>query len=321
MDYHLEKEITLLDLTKRDSSYPWCLRETSFKPIDEDEPFVTDYVPCRYGFNFTVSDISLIHSVGFSAKDRFFLPDDEFKVRTKDSKIEANGREFIKATLHSGIRNESGNLDQVTRFSMFGTDRIIDNFILQIFCIDNIEYSGEDRHSISGEIRHTREGETEPDHICINLWLSKNRFDKLARLISDKSVNSATVSIREISGFYSEQSAVYTRTSKVKVLTENEEQEVTITEGDDINLPRLGYIDQFSLSLITGNKFNSKQNHNTLNIESLNEAPEIQHGQVAKLAELIGNQMAQTQIIASRVNNILLFISVCLVVLLLSIWL
>jgi hypothetical protein len=319
MDFHLEKEIILLDHTKRDGYYPWCLREISFKPIDEDEPFVIDYVPWSYGFHFTVSDIALIHRVDFEGEDKLFPPDnDEFKPREEASTIKVKDSEFIKATLHSGICNDGENLEQVTKFSMFGTDRIINNFNLQIFCIDNIEYSGEDRHSISGNISHTWEGETEPDSVCINFWLSKNRFDKLAKLISDKSVNVATVSIRDIPGFYSEHSAVNIRTSNVKVLTGVEEQKITIPERCDITLPTLGDIGQFNLSLITGNILNPKRNFNTLNAESLFEEPQEEEH---KTAELIAAHMTQNQMIASKVNNSLRFISVCLVILLLSTWL
>ena len=322
MDYHLEKEITLLDHTKHDGYHPWCLREASVKPIDEDEPFVTDYVPWRYGFYFTVSEMKLNHQFGLSHEGSYFYPDnDEFQVREKAPKTKFEDKAFINATFHSGICNDGVYLEGATRFSMFGSDRIIDDFNLQIFCIDSNNYSGEERYHIEGGISHTWEGSTEVDSIMITLWLSKKRFDKLARLISERSLDVAKISISDIPGFYSEPSSVNITTNVVKVLTENKEQKVTTPKGSNITPPRLGDIGDFILTLTTRNKFNFKQDFSTLNVKNLFENPPEQNQKEAILTEFIASQMNENQIIASRINNLLQFICVCLVIILLSIWL
>jgi hypothetical protein len=316
MDYHLEKEITLLDYTKRDGSYPWLLREISDKPIDEDDPFVTDFVPYPWGFHFSVSEIRLNQSLGFY-ESSLDLDDEELQVRDKKHEVQIEGSEFITAILHPGICNDGEHLEVATRFSMFGTDRIINNFILQIIC----KGSGEERHKVTGDISHTWESKTEPDSLCIRLFLSKDRFDKFARLISDKSADRAIVSIKDIQGFYSEPCSVSTTSGHIKVLTENKEQKVSTPEGSDIIPPRLGVIGDFSLSLITRSELNLKQDFGTVNIEKLFEEPQERLEQADKLTELITTQMTQNQMIASKVNNLLQFICVCLVIILLSIWL
>jgi hypothetical protein len=312
MDNLLEKEITLLDDTQHDGYYPWCLRETL---LDEETSCSEDYVPFTSGLSFTVSKMRLIRGLNFES-NRDLINDGEFQARKETQELNIENNTGIIATLSPENFDDDGNLESVTRFSMFGTDRKIDRFELRISSVDS---NDEERCFISGCVSYTTDfdyrEETIPDTIDIVLRLSKDRFNNLAELISNRTIDIASIYLGDIDGVYSSPSPLST-TGFVKILTGgSKDQKINKPEGCDIEPPRLGRgISLFNLRFTTLYKSNSKQNDNTKYIKNLFESHSEQK---ADLTEFMVNQIIST----SKINNSLRFISALLVLLLLSIWL
>lgn len=315
MDYPLEKEITLLDETQHDGYYPWCLRETTPEQSKEEESCYEDYVPWPYSLYFNVCEMRLSRGIGFGDL-RFHLNDEEFQIREEAEEINIKDNEAIFATISSGYINENKNIENITRFSMLGTDRTIDNFTLRIFCVDERD---RERCFISGCISYKTDWDyiekTEPDSIEIVLGLSKSRFNHLASLISNRSIDTANLVLGGIDGVYSIPSPL-TTTDFVKILTSDRDQKIHKPEACEIIPPNLnkGAIDHFNLSLTTLYKYNPKQNASTLYVKNLFDSHTEQK---ADLAKFMVNQIIST----SKINNSLRLISVLLGLLLLSIWL
>lgn len=183
---------------------------------------------------------------------------------------------LIRATLHSGLCTDGKWLEKSTRFSMFGTERAINEFSLKIYPVDKKENQSCNVFGCVGfEYERDFSLETIPDSIEINLGLSRERFNKLANLISDKKIDVMTIGISDVSGFYAESSpSIFT--DSVKVLS-GTDQEIDIPEGCEIKPPKLGSVSRFELTLITRSKLDLKQNFTTLSISELFEDDCVNH--------------------------------------------
>lgn len=262
MDYHLDKKIRLNNKTKHESLYSWCLQEIN----SEGEQVGRDLIPWEWSFHFTASELRL--SQGFKFGELSLLGDDE---KESEDEPKFQDSEVITATLHPGVCTDGKWLEDDPRFSMLGTDRAITEFSLLITVVDE----GEKEYcNVWGCVCYTSEidfrDETTPDTIQIYLGLSKERFDRLAGLISNKTIDVVRVWVSRVSGFYSDWSPSIS-TNSVKVLACGSEQEVDMPEDCEIELPKLGDVGEFDLTLITRSKLNPKQNFKTLNISNLFE--------------------------------------------------
>lgn len=262
MDAHLDNKIRLNNKTEHESLYSWCLQEIN----SEGEQLGRDLIPWSWSFHFTASELRLTNSFEFGELSLFGYDEVEPK-----EEPEFQDTEIIIATLHPGICTDGKWLEDDPSFSMLGTNRAITDFSLRINAVEE----GEKEYcDVWGCVSYTAEidfrDETTPDTIQIYLGLSKNRFNKLAELISKKNVDVVRVGISRVSGFYSDWSPSIT-TNSVKVLARGSDQEIEIPEGCEIEPPTLGEVGKFDLTLTTRSKFNPKQNFNTLNISKLFE--------------------------------------------------
>lgn len=316
MDYHLEKEIRLHDKTEHESLYSWCLQEID----SEGEQVGRDLIPWEWGLHFTASELRLNQGIQFGELSLFNDNEPEQEQKFEDSEI-------ITATLHPGVCTDGKWLEEDSKFSMFGTDRVITEFALRIYKIDDDE--DKERCSVWGGVSYTSEidfrDDTVPDFIEIHLGLSKERFNKLADHISNKAVDVVRVGISRVSGFYSDWSPSIS-TNSVKVLTRGSEQEIIKPDGCEIDPPRLGEIGEFDLTLITRCKFNPKQNLKTLNISKLFEDDfEVHEEDVdvegqEDVTKLLMAQIAHNQAEIIKIKKPLWMVVVLLGLLLLSIW-
>jgi hypothetical protein len=317
MDAHLDNKIRLNNKTEHESLYSWCLQEIN----SEGEQLGRDLIPWAWGFHFTASELRLTQ--GFEFGELSIFEDDD-----KESKEESEFQdtEVIIATLHPGICTDGKWLEDDPSFSMFGTNRTINDFTLRI---NAVEEEGEKEYcNVWGCVSYTAEidfhDETTPDTIEIYLGLSKDRFNKIAELISSKTVDVVRVGISRVSGFYSDWSPSIS-TNSVKVLARGSDQEIEIPEGCEIEPPKLGEVGKFDLTLTTRSKLNPKQNFNTLNISKLFEDDyEIYEEEAEEEPEDI-NKLLLTKIARNQAELIKLktpawIIAILLGMLLLTLW-
>jgi hypothetical protein len=150
--------------------------------------------------------------------------------------------QVIRAKLRPGGR------DPDTRFSMFGTDRTIQSFHLEINAIT--EPGQQESCSAVGIVSYTAEvdfrDETEEDCLYFTLYLKPETFAHYAAKIAQGSVDEMEFSVGSVAGFYSGWSPGIS-TDHVKVLAAGKEQTVEVPEGCEIRPPRLGKVDKFEL--------------------------------------------------------------------------
>jgi hypothetical protein len=89
--------------------------------------------------------------------------------------------------------------------------------------------------------------ETTPDVICFYLTLQRDKFERLARAVTDRSIDQALLRVNGVHGFYSDWSPEIS-TDYIKVLTDDAESHpVENPEGATITPPRLGETNEFEL--------------------------------------------------------------------------
>lgn len=319
MDFHLDNEIRLNNKTENESLYSWCLQEIN----SEGTQVGRDLIPWNWSFHFTASELRLIQ--GFEFGEESFLDDDE-KV-SEDENKEFQDTEVITATLHPGICTDGKWLEDDPRFSMLGTDRTITEFSLRISAVDE---GGKEYCNVWGCVSYTSEidfsDETTPDTVQIYLGLSKERFDRLADLISSKTIDVVRIGVSRVAGFYCDWSPSIT-TNSVKVLARGSEQEIDVPDGCEIEPPRLGDVEKFDLTLITRGKFNLKQNFNTLNISKIFEDEYEVYEEEEEIVEpedvnkLLLTQIARNQAELLKLKKPVWFAAIFLGLLLLTMWL
>lgn len=314
MDYHLDKEIKLNNKTENEP-YTWCLQEID----SEGEQVGRDLIPWNWSFHFTASELRLNQGFGFGELSLF---EDDESVEKKEQKFEDD--EIIIATLHPGICTDGKFLEDDPIFSMLGTDREITEFTIRIFRIDDSQKEG---CRISGGVSYTSEvdfrDETSPDFIEIHLGLSKERFNKIADIISNKTVDLVRIGVSRVSGFYSDWSPSIS-TNSVKVLTHESEQEITKPGGCDIDPPTLGEVGKFDFTIITRRKLNLKQNLKILNISKLFEDKyEMYEDEVEEqedITKLLMAQISNNQAEIIKIKKPLWLVVILLGLLLLTLW-
>ena len=318
MDSHLDNKIQLNNKTEHESLYSWCLQEIN----SEGEQIGRDLIPWKWSFHFTASELRL--NQGFEFGELSIFEDDE-----KEEEEEPNFQdtEVITANLHPGICTDGKWLEDDPRFSMLGTNRAITDFSLRINAVDQ----GEKEYcKVWGCVSYTSEidfrDETTPDTIEIYLGLSKERFNRLAELISNKSIDVARIGISRVYGFYSDWSPSIS-TNSVKVLARGSDQEIELPEGCEIEPPRLGDVGKFDLTLITRSKLDPKQNLKALNISKLFEDDYEMYEDEEEIVEpedvnkILLAQIARNQAELIKLKTPVWFVAILLGVLLLTIWL
>jgi hypothetical protein len=131
-----------------------------------------------------------------------------------------------------------------TSFSMFGTDRIIKSFQLEIRPI--ADRAEQERCSAWGSVSYTTEidvgrNETMDDRVIFHLLVKPDTFARYGAKIAHGLVDEMILRVKAVTGFYSEWSPAIS-TVKVKVLTAGEEHKVTLPTGLSFEPPRLGKI-------------------------------------------------------------------------------
>ncbi len=246
MQHHLDTKVILSVDSEHNSLYQWFLREVG----DEASEYQRDQIPWRWSQYFTLSEIN-VHS-SFQLGDHYATDVEKAAAQVKE-------HDFIRAKLLPyDVRD--GHLCSYTRYSMFGTNRAIPEFELSITQVEDGE---SESCQAWGSVSYTAEIDfddiTTDDNITFDLRVSKERFARLLRLITTKSISGGGLSISDADGFYSNWSPSIS-TDAIKVLTPDEKYHpVEVPEGCSIVPPRLGKIGEFVLYLNDGLKFQLPQ--------------------------------------------------------------
>jgi hypothetical protein len=228
LDHHYDRKIIYSTDREHKSLYEWSLKELDA----EGQQVGRDWIPWSWTLYFKAKDISLRES--WSTQDRY--PIDETK-----GKREAKERKFIRAELYPDSHDR-----WPPTYSMLGTDRKVSKFILHI---EQISDDQDERCTADGIVSYTTEIDfrdvTDDDSLWIYFHFHAATFAHYAQRITSGEVDSLTVRIGHVAGFYSDWSPSIT-TDKIRILTADREHKV---EGvpEDVTLRRLGEVGEAEL--------------------------------------------------------------------------
>lgn len=230
MERHLNREIKLLEETETKGLFTWYLQEFS----SEGKALPRKLVPWKWSLDFRATDLKYIR--GF---------------QSADADISQAG-EHIRAILKP---EPDFNSSPVTKYSMFGTDRLINDFSVNIHKLQNEQAA--ETCTLWGSVSHTFEIDcdyhTQEDLLCFRIDLKPENYDALCSFAKHGgNHDELLLSVKGVSGFYSEWSPLI-RTNSVKVLTADEEQNVIQPHGHS-EPPRLGEISEFTLRFLRRTK-------------------------------------------------------------------
>lgn len=233
MEFHLDRRLQLL--TEHKSLYSWAINE-----VDENGKVVGSHqIPWDWSLYFTAIEIVLSDDLTVTEASK------EKDVLAQEAEIEY--RRTIRAQLLPG--HPRFHEDRTT-YRMFGTDRVIEDFRLDIHPLDT-----EDKIEVCrawGCVSYTAEvdfrGETTEDCIVFYLLVKPSTFDRYVARISAGTAEEVTLRVRGVDGFYSEWSPSIS-THDVKVLTPGSEHEVQLPADLKFEPPRLGSVGEASISV------------------------------------------------------------------------
>lgn len=226
MDFHLTRGLRLNTEPEHKSLYNWAINE-----IDaEGHQIGRDQIPWRWTLNFTATSCVLGDSI-------------EIKSKTAPAPREIEQRQVIRVTLRPGSRWDDADFFRKTIFSMFGTDRSIQDFQLEIHPI--ADPAEQESCAAWGSVSFTSErdfrDETIDDSIVFYMSVKPDTFGRYAAKIAHGLVDEMILSVGSVPGFYSDWSPSVS-TGHVKVLTMGSEQSITLPPGFQFEPPRLGTV-------------------------------------------------------------------------------
>lgn len=237
MDFHLERSLRLktADEIEHNSLYSWAITE-----VDDDGGQVGhDQIPWAWTLYFTATSVTMSDSIFVRAAG-----EDIVGAVEEERRID----QIIRIKLRPGdARHRLGPLERVPAYRMFGTDRVIDNFELQIHPIrDGAQEYTKAWASASYSAEADFLTETEPDIVIFYLFVRPETFAKYAAKLSMAAVDEIVMSAHRVSGMYSEWSPSISPRS-VKVLATGKEQEVRTASGEPFHPPRIKEVGEMQL--------------------------------------------------------------------------
>lgn len=235
MEYHIERGLRLNQKPEHSRLYQWAVNE-----IDETgQQIGSDYIPWPWSFVFVARSCELVARCEIKTVGLMAMP---------LNAPEVNDSRAIQAKLRPSVFDDEDDSRRTrTRFSMFGTSRVIEEFGLRI-----LPLSGQEPESCTawGCVSYTAEmdfrDQTEPDMIIFTIMVRPETFARYAALIAQGTVSRLSLRVHSVHGFYSNWSPSIS-TSAVKVLARSNDQSVE-PQVDGIAPPRLGEIGEAEVS-------------------------------------------------------------------------
>lgn len=242
MDYNLERRISFSEESEYKSLYSWSLQEMS----ETGEKIGTPQIPWFWGLYFSATELAYRRSLNLRAEKDGSEGEDPPLMET----------ESIHAKLRPGSADQPP--DEATKFSMFGTARIIESFNLHI---SKLGSGDEAKCIVWGCPSYTAEvdfrNETTKDTIEIYLQVRPETFDEYAEIVRGSLPSTLTVRLQGVSGFYSDWSPSIS-TDGVKVLANLKDQKVAMPDACAISPPVLGKVWETDLSFVVARETPSR---------------------------------------------------------------
>ena len=232
MEYHLERRLRLHAEPEYKNLYSWAINE-----IDEHGIVVgRDQIPWGWTLSFTAISCVLVDGIELELKSQ---PEEDTKLSLPD----ISQSQVIHIKLRPERRSDDGDYFHETTYSMFGTDRTIKEFQLDIHPI-----SGSTDHescrawgSPSFAVEIDFRNQTVDDCISFYFFVKPETFARYAAKISHGLVDEIILSVGSVDGFYSEWTPSIS-TRDVKILTRGEQHKVEAPEDIGFEPPRLGTV-------------------------------------------------------------------------------
>jgi hypothetical protein len=223
MNFHLERRLRL-QANPDTTLYKWGINE-----LDSDGQVIGhDQIPWAWGLNFVTDELTVRDSFRYESRDGLG--------RTLEG-TEVRHQSMIRAKLVPG--NLRPGLWREPTFRMFGTDRVIENFQLDITAETADRPAG---CTTWGSVSYTSEidfrTDTTDDIVQFYLMVPQATYDiwNIGQGLADE----VAFSVGHVDGFYSEWSPSIS-TNSIKVLAGDEH----LVEGaETTKLPRLGKVGQ-----------------------------------------------------------------------------
>lgn len=236
MDFHLDRRLRLLTDPEHKSLYQWAINEL------DDRGLVVgrDQIPWEWSLYFSATEIV----VG----DQLTVREASQIEGSWPEKAEISYRRTIRAKLRPGDPRHDDNWSRQTTYRMFGTDRAI-----REFQVDILPLKSEDETETCkawGSVSYTAENdfrnETTEDCVIFYLMVKPSTFERYVERIASGTADEVILCVGRVSGLYSDWSpAISTR--DVKVLTHGNEQDVELPVGVSLDIPRLGRVGEAQL--------------------------------------------------------------------------
>jgi hypothetical protein len=230
VDFHLEHGLRL-HTEPEHKNLKWAINE-----IDaQGQQIGRDQIPWKWTLSFTATSCLLCDSIAIKPK---------FQIEEQTPAApETVQDQIIRVQLRPGVAWEGQ-----TTFSMFGTDRAIKSFELNISPI--ADPAKPERCGAWGSVSYTAdvdfENVTTDDCIVFYLSVKPETFARYVAKVAHGLVDEMVFSVGSVDGFYSASSHSIS-TSNVKVLTGHSEQKITLPPGHQVEPPGLGRVGKAEL--------------------------------------------------------------------------
>lgn len=311
MEFNLDHEIRLNEDPQFKNLYSWSLQEFSI----DGTKIGAEQIPWNWGLNFSATEIRYNKTLKIEKPSNL----DEESTNYK-SPVQT---ESITASLYPGVCLDGKSIERSTRYSMFGTKRLVHDFALSIHKLE--EGQTLERCNIWSCVSYTYDvdfyDETTPDTVQISIWVSSEKFYSLCKALAQREIDIFQVRLKGVSGFYSDWSPSIS-TSDIKILTADDEHQVLAPEGCKILPPRVGEVEDFELSIVQRRALNIKQDFTPTDVDKLfneettefNAFPENETNKVSDSNSLLLPQLLANEKTISRLSTPLWVIVIILII-------
>lgn len=251
LKYQLDRRLRLLTEPEHKSLYSWAILE-----VDErGQVLGRDQIPWVWTLTFTATEVVL--------GDILNLKDGEKTEGRVDSWSERSQSRVIRCKMRPGDSHSDKDWFRRTTYKMFGTDRILQQFQLDITALDTEEEDEECRAwgFVAYEYRDIRT-QSDDDMVGFNLQVKPATFARYAQRIAEGSADEIVLSVGMVSGFYSDWSPDVV-TQDVKILAPGKEQAIELPVGVEFEPPRLGRVGEVRLYINTARVAKTLQSNET----------------------------------------------------------